>query len=218
MVGWRAAAQTPGVPAVCCLSECCVPSWDRGCCTDPPGREEGGPWLPACVCHNGVTASAALTRRVRLPERFKGETQLPEHKPWMCFLLFSPSPVDKEGRSLLVKAMFPLSWKQRCKVQPRKAAAPLSGGRPIFYIYQLSKETAGLAVCWQRQSTSFLCCTSLQMFTGTKHKRHSSVICLQSLKMSYKVYSDCRQENGGSVVILSVYKLHRSRFTDVLLA
>lgn len=107
MVGWRAAAQTPGVPAVCCLSECCVPSWDRGCCTDPPGREEGGPWLPACVCHNGVTASAALTCRVRLPERFKGETRLPEHKPWMCFLLFFPSPVDKEGRSLLVKAMLP---------------------------------------------------------------------------------------------------------------
>lgn len=134
------------------------------------------------TCPNRAMASAPLKRRFRLPERFKGETQLLEHKSWMCFLLFF-LPVDKERRSLLVTATFPVSREQRCKVQPCKGAQPLSGGRAIFYIYQLSKETAGLAVCWQRESTPFLCCTSLQTFTGTKHKRHSFVICLWSLKI-----------------------------------
>lgn len=58
-----------------------------------------------------------------------------------------PPTVDKEGPSLFVKATFPLSQEQRCKAQPCKATPPLSGGRAIFYIYQHSKETAGLAVC-----------------------------------------------------------------------
>lgn len=108
------------------------------------------------------------------------EVHLPEHKYWMCFLLVSPPPVDKKDRSLLVKATFPLRQGQRCKAQPCKATPPLSGGRAIFYIYQLSKETAGLAVCWQRQSTPFLYSTSPWMFTGTKHERRSPVICLQT--------------------------------------
>lgn len=97
-----------------------------------------------------------------------------------AFWFFSLPPADKESCSLLVEATLPLSQEQRCKAQPCKATPPLSGSWAIFYIYQLSKETAGLAVCWQRQSTPFLYSTSPWMFTGTKHKRRSPVICLQS--------------------------------------
>lgn len=133
-----------------------------------------------------------------------------------ALIFFFPPPlVDKEGCSLLGNATFPLSQEHRCKVQPCKAKA-------IFYIYQLSKETAGLAVCWQRQSTPFLYSTSPPMFTGTKQERRWSVICLWSefkdLKDVDRVHSECREENMASVVIPSVYKHHHSMFTCLLLA
>lgn len=112
------------------------------------------------------------------------EVQMGNAAAWTQILnmlfAFFPSPGDKESCSLLGKATFPLSQEQRCKAQPCKATPPLSGSWAIFYIYQLSKESAGLAVCWQRQSAPFLYSTSPWMFTGTQHKRHSPVICLQS--------------------------------------
>lgn len=40
----RAAAGTPDVLGVCCLSGCCVPSWDSGCYRGPVERGEGGRW------------------------------------------------------------------------------------------------------------------------------------------------------------------------------
>lgn len=130
------------------------------------------------VCKVSQTRDRTGTQTWR--ERFEWETQ---HKSWTWVLLFfsyPPPTVDKEGPSLLVKATFPLSQEQRCKAQPCKATSPLSGGRAIFYIYQHSKETASLAVCWQRQSTPFLYSPSPRMFTGTKHKCRPPVICLQT--------------------------------------
>lgn len=167
-------------PRVCVPGQLWVMMWSGGAGLQVQVLSKSTSRRPACTSHKLVTAPATRTRRFHVPERFKWELQLPEHRSWMCFLLFFPPPVDKEGCSLLVKATFPLSQEQRCKAQPCKAAPTLSGTWAIFYIYQLSKETAGLAVCWQRQSTPFLYSTSPWMFTGTKHKRHSPVICLQS--------------------------------------
>lgn len=95
---------------------------------------------------------------------------------------YSP-PVDKEGRSVFSQS----DVSSQSGAEMQSAAMQNS---PVTFRWQCDilylsafKETAGLAACWQRQSTPFLCRTSLQMFTGTKHKRQLSVICLWSLKI-----------------------------------
>lgn len=147
--------------------------WDSGCCVGPLCR-----WLPACTCHNRVTASAPLTQRFCLPERFNGETRSPEQILNVLFAL------DKEGCSLCEskRALLSVWSRENCKVQPCKGAPATFRWRGDILYLSAFKRTC-LAVCWQRQSSPFLCRTSLQMFTGAKHKRHLSVICWWSLKM-----------------------------------
>lgn len=71
----------------------------------------------------------------------------PEHENLefaFCFL----SHADKQELLLvLLDATQPFSHERRYKVQPCKATRAPSGTRAIFYIYQLCKESASLAIC-----------------------------------------------------------------------
>lgn len=206
----------PGVLGVCCLSE--GVSWDS-VRWEKGKKRVADDSLPSSITtawwdqHPRRNAFASL--RGSKGKRSSLNTNL---DCACCF--FSPSPSDKEACSLLVKATSALSREQRCKVQSCKGASPLSGGGPIFSIYQLSQETAGLAVCWQRQSHPFLCCTPLQMFTGTKHKPlvHDLFVELKNLQVFEKVDSDCGGQDGGRVEVLSVYHRPCCMFTELLLA
>lgn len=140
-----------------------------------------GPCLQVCVStsFDGIwhdrSASAPSMQHF---QRFKRHFDKPELASWICFLFF----FRVDTRDLLLVSLdttCPSGHEQIYKVQPCKATRALSGCAVIFYIYQLSKESASLAISWWG---FFLQC--IPIYTDVykdKIKKGLSVICLYIL-------------------------------------
>lgn len=164
-----------------CLSGGWTSSWDSGCCAR--SSREGRRWLMTSCLHLSQPRDGFGSPEATFSPPW--EVQRGNAAAWTQILnvLFAPPPVDKEGRSVFSQSdVSSQSGAEMQSAAMQSSPVTFRWQRDILYLSAF-KETAGLAACWQRKSTPFLCRTSLQMFTGTKHKRQLSVICLWSLKI-----------------------------------